>query len=158
FAEAGAPLRADQDPGSVFDRLFGADFKLPETKGGVATVSARDKARSKVLDAVQADAAKLRERLGQRDRERLEQHLDAVRAIQKRIAMPVAVTLADCKKPSLGPYDVGDASRLAEKTDVVSELVRMALACDLTRVFAYQWSSPASHVALPEVGITSTYH
>src|SRR5690348_9302666 len=66
---------AEYSPSRVFARLFGA---------GPTTAEIAASQRS-VLDAVLDESADLRRELGASDRARLDQHLDGIRAIERRL-------------------------------------------------------------------------
>ncbi len=149
----GTALRAEQDPAAVFNRLFGATFTPPSASASPSGPTPRDIARSRLLDAVKADAARLKSRLGKEDQQRLDSHLSAVSDLQKRLNPAKRPVGAECKKPDLGAF-----GNYAEKTNVMNEVVRLALACDLTRVVSYMFTSPASHREYPEIGINTSFH
>jgi hypothetical protein len=69
------PVAKEINPQLAFDRLFRSS---PGSKGDPA----RDKS---VLDLVKDDAAALNKRIGHTDQLKLEEYLDAVRAVEKRI-------------------------------------------------------------------------
>jgi hypothetical protein len=111
-------------------------------------VSAYDLSRAGALDAVLADAAQLRTRLGQSDRLRLDAHISAVRELQQRIErVPPAPPSEACMLPSQPADPTSERLRCKAMADVIA----MAFACDLTRVATFQFSSPASHVAYPDI-------
>lgn len=122
---------AEYEPRAVFQRLFGG-----EAIG--AQVAA---ARRSVLDAVRGDLSGLQGRVSASDRMRIEQHLDSVRAIELRLqqtALPGMCTTPT--RPAEGYPDVMGREQIAEKNRVMSDLLAMALACDLTRVFSVLFS------------------
>ncbi len=130
------PNPGNLDPAAVFQRLFGNGLPNPQ-----APDAPLKRVRASILDAVKADAADLRRRLGVNDQRRLDAHLDGVRALEQRInAMPAPPPTA-CRLPSTPMPGPG----VAERAQVMGELAVMALACDLTRVVTLQLSSPASH-------------
>src|SRR5687767_7239089 len=69
-----APNPPEYDPARVFDRLFGAGLARERELG-----------RS-VLDAVAEDARTLTRKVGGKDRRRIDQHLENIREIEKRVA------------------------------------------------------------------------
>ncbi len=71
------PVAKEINPKLAFDRLFRSSLK--DGQG----VSANDQS---VLDAVLGDARRLRGQVGARDREKLDEYFDSVRAVEKRIA------------------------------------------------------------------------
>lgn len=96
FRAADAPVPYEANPRLVFDRMFrGRTPVVPNWKTRAANAQAPvahapgspktgDVDRS-VLDLVRAEASDLRRDLGAADRGRLDQYLDGVRAIEKRI-------------------------------------------------------------------------
>jgi len=130
------PNACSVDPAAVFQRLFGNGLPNPQP-----TDAPLKRVRASILDAVKADAADLKRRLGVNDQRRLDAHLDGVRALEQRInAMPAPPPSA-CRLPAAPMPGPG----VAERAQVMGELAAMALACDLTRVVTLQLSSPASH-------------
>lgn len=135
--------------GRLYDRLFGAG--LPSNPGGAEAELFRKQAsaRGKVLDAVLADEKELRQRLGAADRQRLEKHLDGLVAVQKRIRELEAIGAdggGTCRKPDRPAENPQNDSALAPRNKAFADLLALALACDLTRVFSYQhhtWYSPS---------------
>jgi hypothetical protein len=147
-----APNPPDYDPQSIFNRLFTG---ISTTDPKAALIA---QARTSVLDAVLEDARLLRPRLGAEDRTRLDQHLDAVRGLEKQIQVPATGTPV-CQppaKPTLGP-DLGHEATRARNL-VMSDLVALALACDLTRVFSIMLAPAAGHVYLPDVNLNHDFH
>jgi hypothetical protein len=130
------------DPSKLFAMLFGNGIPTGEPP------TAASLARAEVLDALMDDAASLRQRLGRSDKQRLEQHLDGIRELQNRLTTVVmpgeACTL---------PVDPGNPTSERARALVMGELLAMAFACDLSRVMTLEFSSPASHVDYPDIGV-----
>ncbi|MBX7197162.1 MAG: DUF1552 domain-containing protein [Sandaracinaceae bacterium] len=151
-------LRHEPSPLRLYERLFGG-FVDPATSEDRLVVATRAFERS-MLDAVLEDARTLRDRLGARDRARLEQHLEGLRAIEMRLAERMVP--ATCSRPG-APLDVdyGDEGVHEEKeakSRVMSELLAIALACDLSRVFSYEWSATQSGAVYWELGVSDEHH
>ncbi len=132
------------DPSELFAMLFGNGIPTGDPPDAASL------ARAEVLDAIMTDAAALRKRLGQSDRQRLEQHLDGIRELQNRLTTIVMPGEA-CQLPT----DPGNPDSERARARVMAELVAMAFACDLTRVATLEFSSPASHVDYPDIGVGS---
>lgn len=130
------------DPSELFAALFGI------IKPGEIQPDAL--ARAKVLDLVRDDAAALRGRLGKNDRTRLDLHLEGVHELQNRLTAMVMGGEA-CTTP----LDPGNPTSERERAKAMAQLVAMAFACDLSRVVSLEFSSPASHVDYPDIGINS---
>ncbi|MEQ9504147.1 MAG: DUF1552 domain-containing protein [Deltaproteobacteria bacterium] len=134
-----APIR-------VYNRLFG----MP----GDAQI---DGARRSVLDAVLGDITSLQGRVGARDRVRLEQHFESVRALEQRLSASAATcTRPDIPNPNYP--DVEGNEQIREKNAVMSELVAMALACDLTRVASVLFSTAGAGTRYWMVGAQNSFH
>jgi hypothetical protein len=130
------------DPSALFAQLFGGGI-MPGAPEPAAL------ARAMVLDAVREDAAALRTRLGKNDRTRLEQHLEGIHELQNRLTTEVMGGEA-CALP----LDPGNPVSERARAKAMADLVAMAFACDLSRVVSLEFSSPASHVDYPDIGIT----
>lgn len=135
-----APNPYDRDPRSVFRRLFG----MP-----VSPTDPFDTFRGSVLDAVVSDTQRLSSDLTAADRARLDQHLTSVRELELRVAASGPM----CTPPMDPSGSVEDAWLLSEHgpgqhltllNDLMSELLALALACDLTRVASYMYTGPAA--------------
>ena len=70
------PLAKEINPRLAFDRLFRSTLKEGH---GISTADAS------VLDAVRGDAKRLQARVGARDREKLDEYFESVRAVERRI-------------------------------------------------------------------------
>lgn len=137
---------AEYQPIRLFNRLFGmpSDAQL-------------DAARRSVLDAVLTDIQSLKGRVGARDRTRLEQHFDSVRELELRLAG----TAAQCTTPDRPAEtypDVNGQEQIAEKSQVMSDLVATALACDLTRVASVLFSPAGAGTIFWMVGAQNGFH
>jgi hypothetical protein len=134
------PLPPEPDPTKIFHRLF--DGLTPE----------QIDQRKSVIDSVKDDYASLAPQLPASDRQKLEAHLDALRAVEKSLAKSGPVT---CAAPVIGRDDVRDVPACGK--DQMDMLVR-ALACDLTRVVTLQWSISVSMTRMTWLGITDAHH
>ena len=148
---------AETSPAALFERLFGAEFRAP---GDEPIIDPKLSLRRSVLDSVMDDSDRLRQRLGANDRIRLEQHLAAVRDLELRIARieEDPPNLAACARPDAPPQlmDTDGRPPMRERSRVMSDLVTMAMACDLTRVLSFWFTRPVSNVLFPD--ITAGHH
>jgi hypothetical protein len=155
-ADRGVPLRADDDPGAVYRRLFGELALDPDAR------AERQAARSEARDHARRRLDTLRVGLGAQDRDALDRHAAALDALEARVAqartppptcvLPVEPTPID--HPSL-PDDL-DVPTLVEATQ---DLVVAALACDMTRVATVQWGSSGNDgLRHAWQGIDADYH
>ncbi len=138
---------SEYDPRAVFDRLFGMGPTVPQV----------DRARRSVLDAVHGQIRALQGKVGARDRARLDQHFESVRAIELRLdaANPVCATPG---APAADYPDVEGREQIAERNRAMSDLLAVALACDLTRAFSVLFSSAGSGVIVWPAGAQNGMH
>ncbi len=132
----------EYDPHRLYGRLFGLS----------AAPDAERLSRRSVLDVVRGDFTALRARVGQGDRRRLDAHADAVRDLERRLA---EIPMGACGGIAPPAADVRADDREeapAALHDVMSRMIAMALACDLTNVFSYAFTLPAAHVYYRHLG------
>lgn len=111
----GVPVRAEQSPREVFARMFGDP--------------AEDRRRGSILDVVRGDARRMQRRLGAGDQRRLDEYLDAVRALERQVAA------AD--RHVSPPPDVerpGEPRDLREHVELMLDLAVVAVEIDFARV------------------------
>jgi hypothetical protein len=135
----------ERSPAALFQRLFGSP---PEPQV--------DAARKSVLDLVSAQTTSVRQRLGAHDRARLDQHLDSIRTIEQRLRQPAAECVVP-PTPADPPPNEG-RQPIAENNTLLSDLMAMALACDMTRSFSIMFSQAGSGVVMWQVGATDGLH
>jgi hypothetical protein len=104
-----------------------------------------------MLSAVMEDTTRLQNRLGVSDRQRLEQHLDGLRSLEQRLQFLEQFSCDGVVLPD-------DGSTMRQKAQAMSQLLAAALACDITRVFTYEWSTNQSEFVYSELGISGTHH
>ncbi len=135
---------AELSPAKAFDRLFGV-------KDPGALVRA---ARASVLDAVAEDTRQLQGKLGAADKARMEQHFESIRALERQLASGPSACAAPVRPADLSISGANVPARFKAFT----ELIALALACDLTRVFSIRLTPPADNTVLPLSGISTGVH
>jgi hypothetical protein len=130
---------ATMDPARLYDRIF-----------GVSTGDAEAGRRALLLDAVLDDAADLRARLSGADRQRLEAHMESLYEVQRRLDLG-DIACGDPGSPS-------SSSDLRTQARTMSTLLARGLACNITRVFSYMLTSPATTHIFSEVGAVQDMH
>jgi hypothetical protein len=165
-----APVAPEYDAKVVFERLFGkAPSGAPALPGTPATPDRSLIRRKRVLDTVAEDARVLRRRLGADDARRLDQHLEGIDQLEKRISMMsvpgaggpagAACSLAPDAAATY-PAVLADNNGLVthEQNQAMADLVTYAASCDLTRVFLFQHGRPAAHYNMRVIGINTNIH
>jgi hypothetical protein len=169
FRSATQAVPAETNPRNVLNRLFG----LPDSSGqrrapGQTTpASALDR---KMLDLVLGGARDLRRTLPQGDQHKLDEYLDGVRAVERRIAAiefrqkeaaleKSGVSTRNRHAADSPPIEikipVGD--KRSEYMQVMCDLNVLAFQTDTTRVSTYIGSTP-NGVSYPELGFSDTHH
>src|ERR1700692_2330309 len=144
------PLPMENRPRAIFERLFGdAGSTDPETR-----VSLRQKDRS-ILDAVTQDVKRLRGKLGGSDRGKIDQYLEGVRDVERR--MQLAQAQGDHDVPQTGG-PVGIPPVFSDYYKLMADLMVLAWQTDMTRVCTFQVGHEMSGRAYPEVGFGDAHH
>ena len=154
---------AETNPRSVLNRLFGQT----DQPGQFAQADPLDR---QMLDLVIGGAKDLRRKLPQDDRHKLDEYLDSVRAVERRIAaieyrqkeaaLEKAGVASSKRHASDSPpieikIPVGD--KRSEYMQVMCDLNVLAFQTDTTRVSTYIGSTP-NGVSYPELGFTDAHH
>jgi hypothetical protein len=137
---------AEYQPIRLFQRLFGTPLSAQ-----------LDQARQSVLDAVKADTRALKQRLGASDKARLDQHLESIRSIELRLGTTRAQCATPARPDATYPEPNGQEP-IAEKNRVMSDILAMAMACDLTRVFSVLFSSAGAGTVFWMAGAQNGLH
>jgi hypothetical protein len=139
YAGSNQPVPSESSPYKLFDRLFGG---VP-AGSGVSPDQIRAERRS-VIDLVKSELAEAEASVGRQDRTKIQAHLEATRAIERRLQ---AVTPKSCLVPlPSGKIDLDANENFPALTKLQTDLLVSALACDRTRVASLQWSRSFSMV------------
>ena len=145
------PLPVTANPRTVFERLFGDGETLDE-KSRLAQL----RRQASILDFVMEDAARLSDNLGMGDRHKLEEYLEATRAIEKRIqraqSSPLPVQASTLERPAGIPDD------FAEHVRLMIDLQVLAMQADITRVGTFMIGREISNRTYPEIGVPDSHH
>ena len=146
---ATTPLPHERDPRVVFQRLFGDG-------GSVEVRLAQMETDSSILDSVSDSISRLERRLGLRDRTTVQEYLDAVRGIERRIQRAEldnsSTPLPDLAQPAGVPEDY------EEHVTLLQDLLVLAFQADVTRVSCMQMARELSGRAYPGVGVPEGHH
>jgi len=107
-----------------------------------------------MLDSVSAEARKLQNGLGVRDRRRVTDYLDNLREIERRIQRAEAQNRIDVKMD----VPVGVPDSFEEHVGLMYELLAVAYQADVTRVFTFMLSRELSQRTYPNIGVTEQHH
>jgi hypothetical protein len=141
------PLPMEINPQVVFERLFG-DGSTPAER-----VELKRENRS-ILDSITHDVARLRVRLGSSDRTRMDDYLDDIREIERRLQM-VDKGAANVIEPEVPP---GVPQSFDEHAKLMYDLQALAFKADITRVSTFMYARDNSNRLFPESGVTAPFH
>jgi hypothetical protein len=156
WSRDGVPLPAEDNPQTVFNRLFGAE------PGGIDVQRRRLNRRQSVLDTVLSDARTFRTNLGYDDRTKLDEYLHAVRDVEIRTERLDA--WLNVPKPVVDKETTEHLKRNVSRAEAgeyyrtMYDLIVLTLRTDMTRVVTYMSGSEANGLAIPEIGIPQTRH
>jgi hypothetical protein len=155
----GSPMGQEVDPRAVFSRLFG------DPKG--------DRYRKSILDLVLESAGSVRRSVGSADRHKMDEYLDSVRSIEKRIQFieknkpppPPKVEWMD-KLPAEDQAAANERQKGAQNTGIPfgehirmhQELAALGFQADSTRVVTLVYAGEDLIPPIPEVGDTLGHH
>jgi hypothetical protein len=144
------PLPMEYRPRALFERLFGA----AGTTDPKVLAALRQEDRS-ILDAVGEDVKRLRGKLGQKDRGKIDQYTDAMRDVERRIQRAEAQKDRDI--PALeGPG--GIPTVFSDYFKLMADVMVLAYQTDMTRVITFQMGHEMSLRSYPELGFTDSHH
>jgi hypothetical protein len=147
WASPTKPLPHEINPMVVFEHLFG-DGSTPEER------IARRQASGSVLDAVTAKIAKLQKHLPVSDRNRLNEYLEAIREMERRLEI---ASKRSAEAPSLDvPFGVPES--FDEHVKLHFDLTALAFQGDITRVASLMYARDVSLRSYPESGVTTANH
>jgi len=143
------PLHSVAHPRVAFERLFGDG-------GTAAQRRAELRIDNGILDWVGEDLTRLKKELGAGDKRTVEDYLDTVREVERRIERAEKQTeeapLPDLDRPTGVPPAYADHARL------MFDLQVLALQGDITRVTTFQLARETSNRTYPEIGVPDPHH
>ena len=140
----------EHNPRVVFERLFG--------EGGTAAQRrARLREDRSILDAVREDMHRLQAALGASDRARVDQYVDAVREIERRIQQAEAQSETSVL-PEVLDRPVGVPEDFTEHARLMFELQALAFQADITRVFTFLIGREQTSQKYPQIGVADPHH
>ncbi len=149
WRSASTPMAKEINPRLVFERLFAAD--------GGANRAKRDQYRLSILDFVNEDAQRLKNRLGSTDQRKLDEYLTSVRDLEVRLARVEQGSVADAKAPDY-PAPSGIPKDYAEHIRLMFDLLALAFQGDITRVATFMYANEGSTKSYAFMGVPEGHH
>ncbi len=148
----GVEIPGETSPSRLFRALF-----IEGTQQEIADeMRSLERGRS-ILDTVQEEARRLNDNLGQRDREKLDEYLTAVRDLETRLQQSQGwVTRPKPKVDAELPTDVTDRTDAIAKQRLMYDMIILALQTDSTRTVTFQLSGMNAVPLIP--GVSHDWH
>lgn len=144
------PLPMEDNPRVVFERLFGDSSS---TAAASRQVSMR-RSRS-VIDGVLSKVNRLEHAVGPRDRIKLEEYLEAVRDVERRVQKAEEQSATEIP---LIERPAGIPDTFEQHAKLMFDLQVLAFQSDLTRVSTFMLGREFSGRTYPEVGVSDPHH
>ena len=144
------PIPMESQPRAVFERLFGDDDSTDP-----AERLARIERRRSILDSLVEDAARLAKDLGSGDRTKLNEYLDAIRDVERRIA--VAEQQSSRELPLL-ERPTGIPAKFTDHCQLMIDLQVLAFQTDTTRVSTFMIGREQNTRVYDELGFSDSFH
>ena len=151
WRSSSTPNPPEINPRLVFERLFG-DVRTDETLDARAQ---RLRHERSILDFVQEDAKRLQGSLGPTDRRKLQEYLEGIRKIERRISSAEKEEMelpADLEKPHGVPVE------FKEHVKILFDLAAVAFQTDSTRILTFMIGPEGSNRNYPEIGVSDAHH
>ena len=143
-----APLPMQNNPQVVFERLFGDGSTDAERR-------ARRQQSVSLLDSVLGEASTLQRRLPAGDRSRVDQYLNDVHEIERRIEKAAKQASSDLTLPDA---PVGAPKEVDEHVKLMFDLQVLAWQADITRVTTLLLAKELSNAVYPKSGVRDAFH
>src|SRR6202163_4544940 len=142
------PMPMEINPRKVFERMFG--------QGGTAAERlARSEEDRSVLDAITLQITGLKRSLGAKDRTSVNDYLESVREIERRIVIAERQQETDVELP---PAPIGIPFQFEEHIELIYGLLALAYQADITRVATFMLAREESNKTYPQIGVHEGHH
>jgi hypothetical protein len=150
WRDAYTPLPMETNPRAVFERLFGDTG----TTNPVVRLQRIRKDQS-LLDAVSDRVSELNRQVGAGDRAKLDQYLDAVRDVERRIQMAEAQSNRELP---VVDQPAGVPDTYEEHAKLMFDMQVLAYQTDLTRVITFTMGRELTGRTYAEIGVPDSHH
>ncbi len=159
YENANSINAAEISPVNFYKTLFGPDYQDPNAS--TFTPNPRIMARKSVLSAVLDQTRDLSQTVGAEDRARLDQYFTDLRDLERQFdhQLTKPEPIAACHPvtaPTEDPKTSVEATVVAQRHKMLTDLMVMAVACDQTRVFNMAYS--AAFASTTKAGYEKPHH
>jgi Protein of unknown function (DUF1552) len=148
YAGPNTPLPMEYNPRKVFIQLMGEGDTAAEREALL-------RKNASILDMINDRAKTLSKDLGAGDRARLDEYLDTIREIERRVTMSGARDLKGINVPNA---PVGELEDFDKQVRLMFDLVALAYQADLTRIASYVMVAEGTNRTYNHVGVPDSFH
>ena len=148
FRDAHSPLPVEYNPRKILAALFG-EGDTPEER---AAISSQTKS---LLDRISGRTRALQRDLGASDRAVLDNYLETVREIERRVQLASNRDLSAIEVPEA---PVGELDAFEKQVDLLFDLIALAYRADLTRVASYIMVAEGTNRTYNHIGVSDAFH
>jgi len=148
FRNATSPLPMEFNPRKVFTQLFG-EGDTPAERDAIAAQT------KSLLDLIADRTAALKRDLGAGDRVVLDEYLDTVREIERRVQKAEQRDLTGITLPEA---PVGELDAFDSQVKLMFDLVALAYQANLTRVASYIMVAEGTNRTYNHIGVSDAFH
>jgi hypothetical protein len=148
FRTPTTPLPMEANPRSLFQRLFGQG-DTPQERARLAQQYAS------ILDVISQESGSLRRRVGPQDRAMLDEYLETVREIERRVQK---MDQRDLSSLNLPDAPAGIPNSFDEHLNLMFDLVALAYQANLTRIFSMMMAAEVSNMTYNHIGVSDAFH
>jgi hypothetical protein len=147
FRDANTPLPPEFNPKKVFNTLFGS------TTFKEKVLNARES--DSLLDLILDRTKTFQNELSASDRVTLDNYLESVREIERRVSIVAATDISNIKIPE---RPVGVLDDFDKQVDLLYDLITVAYQADLTRVATYVTVAEGTNQTYNHIGVPDSFH
>ena len=148
FRDAHSPLPMENNPRKVFIQLFG-EGDTPQERTAIS-----DQTRS-LLDRVRDRINAMRRDLSAGDRVILDNYVETVREIERRVQLASSRDLSGINVPEA---PIGELNQFGSQVDLLFDLIALAYQADLTRVASYIMVAEGTNRTYNHIGVSDSFH
>jgi len=144
--DVGLPI--ENNPRKLFFQLFGQGDNAAERTAIVNETGS-------ILDSIMGDASSLQKKLGAQDIARVDDYLESVREVERRVEMMKSQDLSNVDIP---PAPVGIPSNFEDHLNILFDLIALAYQINLTNVASFLMEKEVSMRTYGNLGVTEAFH
>ena len=148
FRTPSQPLPMENNPRKAFYRLFGQGDNASERHEIVEETGS-------ILDMVTASAADLKRQLGTSDKRMVDDYLDSVRELERRVAKQKEKESSGLKLPDA---PTGVQEDFGKVLDTMFEMQVLAYQANVTRVTTFMMAKEVSMRTYNQIGVSDAFH